>query len=171
MSVTDEMTAFVREGLRRYPEVCNALEVFEREIQQRLMERLEEKDHWDNFRPSKGERGRGKALRADAKGRADEGLRIYAMQSSGKKNDGWMQLELWWRPKGVPQHDLIAACTRYDDGYGVTRGTKLSQPTEPVLSGRVAGKRRLYVPIEAGTDIDDALRALLDQMDRALGLD
>lgn len=83
-----------------------------------------------------------------------------------------MQLELWWRSPSAP--DALPAClTRYDDGYRVTRGVRLADPKPPVVCGRIEGKKpRIFAVVSGGLrELDDVLRLLLDEMDRALGLD
>lgn len=171
MTGNDEMVRFLQEGLTRYAEAREAVDLFEREIKERLVRRLEEKQDWQHFTPQRGERGRGKALDSGMWS-ADDGRRLWATQASALESDGWLQLELWWRSPRDP--DAVLAClTRYDDGYRVTRGCRLEDPKAPVVCGRIEGKKqRLYAVVQsAGAELDEVLRLLLDEMDRALGLD
>ncbi len=169
MNDRNEMAAFLEEGFARYVGASEAVDVFERELQDRLLRRLEEKQDWRHFKPQRGERGRGKALHSGV-WKEEQGRRIWASQTSAEPDDGWLQLELWWGSPREPDR-VLACCTRYDDGYRVTRGRELADPKPPVVCGWVEGKKsRLFAVLDpSARDLDEVLRLLLDEMDRALG--
>ena len=167
MSTSNEMEAFLVEGLGRYSAAREAVDVFEREIQDRLVRRLEEQE-WRNFQPMRGERGRGKALSVGVSG--DDGGRIWATQASATQGDGWMQLELWWGSERN-REGVVVACTRYDENGKVTRGLHPSDVKTPMALGKVGGKQRLYASTAASDgSLDELMRQVLDEMDRLLGL-
>ena len=88
MTIANEDTeAFLREELKRYAEVHEAVETFEREIQNRLVAILEKKIDWKNFKPKRGERGRGKALAPGLFSYAD-GFGIWATQLAEDRPGG-----------------------------------------------------------------------------------
>lgn len=171
MTSNTEMSRFLEEGLARYAGAKDAVDLFEREMQERLLRRLEEKQDWMHFSPLPGGRGRGKSTESGVY-RDDEGTRIWATQARSGEAGGWIELSLWWgsrlRPDGV-----LARVVCFEEGYRVKRGCRLDKPAAPVLWGVVNGKRpSLHVVVErAGPELDDLLRLLLGEMDRALGLD
>jgi hypothetical protein len=160
------MEGFLREGLERYPDAREAVETFEREVQDRLLRLLEEKDDWQNFNPKRGQRGRGKALASGAWSGAG-GRTIYAYQNSEQESDGWIDLKLWWRSPRARDKVLIC-CGRWDLGYRM-RQVDLADPKAPVVCGPIdQNKALLYTVLEANADFHEIGRLLLDEMDRAL---
>lgn len=167
---SDEMGAFVREGLKRYADAREAVETFEREIQDRLCDALEQKRDWLNFRASpvlRGERGRGKAISSGV-WRGETGRTIWAYLSASDESDGWVDLGLWWGSPSFPD-SVVAYCSRWDAGYK-QRPIALSAPREPVVCRGVdRGKTRLIAVVDESADLSAVAALLLDEMDRALG--
>jgi hypothetical protein len=160
------MEAFLREGLERYSDAREAVETFEREVQDRLLHLFEEKDDWQNFHPKRGQRGRGKAL-ASGTWSGTGGRTIYAYQSSEQDSDGWIDLKLWWRSPRARDRVLIC-CGRWDPGYRL-RQVDLADPKVPVVCGPIDQNRAyMYAVLEADVDLHAIGRLLLDEMDRAL---
>lgn len=165
-----EMGAFVREGLRRYADARDAVDAFEREIQDRLCEALEQKNNWENFKASpvvRGERGRGKAISSGVWG-GDTGRTIWAYRVASDESDGWVDLGLWWASPSFPDA-VVAYCSRLDPGNR-PRPIALSEPRRPIECGAVdRGKKRLFAVLDDRVDLWGTVALLLDEMDRALG--
>lgn len=165
MITNSEMSTFLRDGLSRYAEARDAVETFEREIQERLVRLLEEKRDWQAFRPKHGARGRGKL--GSGVWRGGEGRTIYAYQYSQVENDGWVDLKLWWgSPRG--REGVLLCCGRYDSNYRV-RSIELPDPKGGIVCKPIHGNgSHLYVAFDQDSDLDALGRLLLDEMDRAL---
>ncbi len=167
MIASAEMDAFFREGLARYAPASDAVETFEREVQERLLRTLEGKDDWRNFRPRRGERGRGKALSSGTWSGAT-GRTIFAFHQCAAENDGYIDLKLWW---GSPRaRDGVLICAgRWDAGYR-PRHLVLADPAPPIVCAPIdQGKAYLFAPLGADGDVERLGRLMLDELDRALG--
>ena len=166
MIASNQMDAFLRVGLQRYADARDAVETFEHEIRERLLDVLEKKRDWVNFKGAYGERGRGKALSSGAWS-GDIGCTIWSAQAALDDTDGWIDLGLWWRSPRA-RDGVLAYCSRWDAGYR-PRGLQLDDPIAPVVCGTVdSTKPRLYVVLEPSADLGGIARQLLDEMDRAL---
>lgn len=165
--MTIEREEFLRDGLDRYAAARDAVDEYERDMKNRLLDVLEAKKEWRHFRPRDGERGRGKARAADVGSSAD-GRWIYAYQNGAEENEGLIDLLLWWRSP-VARDGVILCASRWDPGYRL-RSVKLANPKDPVVCGVVnQNKARLYVPFQRDADLKLLGGLLLDELDRALG--
>jgi hypothetical protein len=168
MIASDEMDAFLREGLGRYADAHEAVEAFEREIQERLLAVFKGKTDWKNFRPKGVERGRGKDIGSGVWSVAG-GRTIQAYQLSAEADAGWINLGLWWRSPRA-RDGVLVYCSRWDVGTRL-RAVSLPDPKPPVVCGPVdQNKARLWVVFDAGMDLHEVGRLLLDEMDRALAV-
>jgi hypothetical protein len=166
MIASDEMEAFLRDGFGRYADAREAVEAFERELQERLLAMIEAKKDWKNFQPKVGERGRGKSRDAGVFSAAT-GRGVWTNHASANADGGWIDFGLWWRSPRV-RDGVVLHCSFRDAGYRL-RGVSLADPTPPVICGPIdPGKARLYVVFDGSLDLNAMGRLLLDEMDRAL---
>jgi hypothetical protein len=168
MIASDEMDVFLREGLGRYADACDAVDAFEQEIEERLLAVLEGKTDWKNFRPKGVERGRVKHIGVGAYNVAT-GRTIQAFQLNAEAKADWITLGLWWRSP-IAREGVLAYCSRWAVDNGL-RAVSLPNPRPPVVCSPVDhNKARLYVKFDTEMDLLEIGRLLLDEMDRAFAV-
>ncbi len=166
MSASNEIELFIREGLTRYADARDAVNYFEREVQDRLLAILEGKMDWSNFRGQRGERGRGKAL-SSGTWSGVEGRTIFASQLAKDEAEGSLELGLWWRSARA-RDGVLAYCNRWDRGYKARR-IRLDDPKRPVECKPIGTRKpSLFVVLDPDANLETIGRLLLDEMDRAL---
>lgn len=162
MNRTSEMEAFLREGLKRYPEARHTVETFEEEIKERLTSLLTGKTDWLNFKPRPDDQPRAVSAKT---GNGMDGCWIWASRLA-HDNDDTLSLGLWW---GCPRADDLILYASYWKAGGRELDIKLESPTPPVVCKPAdTSKRRLFVHLKEGDDLAEMARLLLDDMDRAL---
>lgn len=168
MIASNEMDAFVRDGLRRYADAADAVDAYESEIRERLLSAFEQKKDWKNFRARRGDRGRGKALPYGVLNGAF-GRMIWTNQTSEDPEAGWIDLGLWWRSPRA-RDGVVAYCGRTAPNWRPLN-VSLADPVQPVVCGPIdQNKRKLYVVLSTEHDVSEIARLLLDEMDRALAI-
>lgn len=167
MTTSIELENFLSEGMSCYADARQAVDEFERVIQDRLIAILDAKRDWRNFKGQYGARGRGKAFSVGTWNDAG-GCGIWVSQLAEDAADGWIDLGLWWRSQKAPD-GVIAFCGRWDVGYKIRK--LAADPKPPVEYGSIGQRPRFFVVVDrnAGRDLHGHANLLLDELDRALG--
>lgn len=156
MNTGDETQTFLRDGYERYADAKEAVTEFERQLQGRLMQQLEDKLDWANFSARRGERGRGKAVYAgiwDNPGRPS----VWACNYDSRGYS--VELGVRWKVHKTGRPFLYT--TRWEPRF---RKLHVNDPASPVQNH----EGHLIVVVDDGFDLDAMCALLLRETDRAL---
>lgn len=162
MTDSNEMDAFVQEGLMRYAKACDAVATFKAEVHARLQNAFE--GHiWSRFTP--------RPLSVSGAFEPGSGpgdkRAIWMTQNAADKGDGSVVLGLWWHPPSKPGL-VVAYCARWS-AKGALISVELPDPKRPVQVGAINPRgSRLFVALTQDSNLPEVLGCLLVEMDRAL---
>jgi len=167
MNHNDKLTRFVSEGLVRYGQARETIDVYEQEVKARLERLLEGKTDWKHWRPRRESLGRAKALSSGVGG--SNGRWIAAWQLAAEATGAYIDIGLWWNSPRLPDSVLLYASlwaavgsrlpVRLDDAH---------PPVECRVVDRGSDVPRLVVVVGPGFELEAAAELLLAELDRAM---
>src|SRR5262245_54613041 len=112
-----QMTAFLREGLLRYPDARESVDFFQASILDVLTATFQSKPSWRNFQPrldSDGNLQSGKVI-----GAGERYIQLYIAGAVPRRmipgDNVWLSLGLFWKPTRRPNTPVVAACHSWAD--------------------------------------------------------
>lgn len=157
--MSDELRAFMKVGLERYPEAFAAVDRFQTEIQQVLSEVLVAREKWNAFTPTA-------KPSTNVGGRPGKGCWVYATQTGtmhGEKD--MLEVGLWWN---APQGPKLVAYANPWWGARDLEALRRATPASPVRVATLDGKARFFSEISMDEELGPQIDRLVDELTKFL---